>query len=853
MKCADVELLLVDDVRGELDAARAADVKAHVEQCAACRGLREEFAGTLGVLAEGFGEGRRRTVRLDDLHRGRIMLSRKRQVGVGRWLLRAAALVVVLGGLAGMLMPAMSSAKKMARVSARGQAMMLSCSEVATPQASAPADVTVDRYEANGRLDISKPEEALSGKNFSGTASSDGARGPSGVARLSPLPSPSADDSAGTPGPVEVKEISRRAKASAAPGVVRRDARDAGTRVDSPFDSGHDDGEAKADELVVRTTGGRKSSIRVYGGDAAEVGGLGMGSGSAGGLKDKMVAETPMLTEAAPGEHAQLNWALDSKVEPSKATSFKSPVVMKGVYASREGGRHEAKPKIQTPKEQEDFKREREGGGGEVDRLVAKRLASVPEGAKTIVLGVVPAPEPVFADADVVVEIKEEPVEYNTIMDAVANRFSTFAIDVDTASFTMARRALLSGSLPSASSVRVEEFINAFDQDYRPPEKRTFAVYTDRARSPFRPGLELLRIGVRGKVLGRDQQKPSVLTLVVDTSGSMNTPDRIGLMKRGIRMLVDGLGPNDRLAIVAFGAKASLVLDMTMATEKKAILAAVEGMETQGATHLEGGLRLGYEMAARHFGSGCLNRVILMSDGVANLGAATAGEILKQVENSRKQGIYCSVYGFGQGTYNDAMLESLADKGDGVYRFIDSAGEVKRAFVDDLSASFQVIARDVKIQVEFDSKRVKAYRQLGYENRRLTREQFRDDTVDAGEVGSGQSATALYEVELAGGGGDALGTVRVRWMDVATGQVQELAEGIRAGDRYPDFGAAPSRFRLTAGAAELAGVLRGDPISKATALGDIATVLRPVGMELSLDRQVEDLVKMVTAAMRLLK
>jgi Ca-activated chloride channel family protein len=447
----------------------------------------------------------------------------------------------------------------------------------------------------------------------------------------------------------------------------------------------------------------------------------------------------------------------------------------------------------------------------------------------------------------------EEPVVYNAIVDVAANRFSTFSIDVDTASFAMVRRALLSGKVPSAGSARVEEFVNAFDQDYRPPEKRTFAVYTDRARSPFRAGVELMRIGVRGKVLGRDQQKASVLTLVVDTSGSMNTPDRIGLIKQGIRMLVSGLGPQDQLAIVTFGAKASLALDMTPATDKKAILAAVDGMETQGATHLEGGIRLGYEMASRHFGSGCLNRVVLMSDGVANLGAATADEILKQVEVYRKQGVFCSVYGFGQGTYNDAMLGALADKGDGVYRFIDSTAEAKRAFTEDLSAAFQVIARDVKIQVEFDPRRVKSYRQLGYEKRQLTAEQFRDDRVDAGEVGSGQSATALYDVEVTGNPDEPLGTVRIRWRDENSGQVEELAEPIRASDRYSDFGVAPTRFRLTAGAAELAGVLRGDPISKVTALGDIAVVLRPVGMELSLDRQVQDLVKMVTAARRLMK
>lgn len=460
------------------------------------------------------------------------------------------------------------------------------------------------------------------------------------------------------------------------------------------------------------------------------------------------------------------------------------------------------------------------------------------------------------------VEVKQpEPVlspqVFNPVIPTKQNAFSTFAIDVDTASFTIARRSLLSGLMPSPNAIRVEEFVNAFEYAYPPPERRAFAVYTDIAPSPFRAGLQLLRVGVRGKVIGRDRRRVSVLTFVIDTSGSMNMPDRLGLIKTALRLLVENLDDRDRVAIVTFGSEPRLVLDQTPALKKAEILQALDSIQTYGSTHLEGGLALGYETAARHFQSGAENRVLLLSDGVANLGAATAQELLNRVEAYRKQGIVCSVFGFGQGTYNDAMLETLADKGDGVYRFIDTPAEAQRVFVDDLAATLNIIARDVKIQVEFDPARVASYRLLGYENRALTKEQFRDDTVDAGEIGSGQSATALYELALAEGGGDAatpyraaesaLGMVRVRWADIDTGRVEELAHPVRITDRHPTFRDAPLRFRLAAGVAELAEVLRQSPYAAGTDKDDLLGVLRPIGLELVLDQKVQDLVRMANA------
>jgi Ca-activated chloride channel family protein len=243
-----------------------------------------------------------------------------------------------------------------------------------------------------------------------------------------------------------------------------------------------------------------------------------------------------------------------------------------------------------------------------------------------------------------------------------------------------------------------------------------------------------------------------------------------------------------------------------------------------------------------------MNRILLLSDGVANLGTVAADEILKRVESFRKQRIYCSVYGFGMGTYDDELLSTLANKGDGTYAFVDSPAEARRVFVDELAATLNVVASDAKIQVEFNPARVKQYRQIGYEKRQLTQEQFRDDTVDAGEVGSGQSVTALYEVELQGTAGDPLGIVRVRYRDAETGMIEETSQPIRSDGMPIQFEDASVGFRLAASVAEFAELLRGSPFAAAGRFEDAARALRPVALALSLDRRVQELLRLVQSA-----
>ncbi|MEI6646018.1 MAG: von Willebrand factor type A domain-containing protein [bacterium] len=448
-----------------------------------------------------------------------------------------------------------------------------------------------------------------------------------------------------------------------------------------------------------------------------------------------------------------------------------------------------------------------------------------------------------------------EPLPFNLFMSAAKEPFSTFAMDVDTASYTLTRQALRSGKLPDPERVRLEEIVNAFDYADTAPDRATFRVYQDGAQSPFGAGYNLLRIGVKGRRLGREEQRPAMLTFVIDVSGSMSQRDRIGFARQALFSLLEHVGSGDRIQIIAYSDHAQFVLPPSPASEKASIMAAFDRLQCNGSTNLEEGLRRAYEQAGQAFIPGAENRVILISDGVANLGADSAQEILTKVAANRKQGITCSVFGVGSGTYNDKMLQELANKGDGVYRFLDSAEEVKTAFVDDLAATLNFIAKDAKIQVEWNPKTVKRYRQMGYEKRKLTKEQFRDDTVDAGEVGSGQSVTALYELELMPDvtPESLLGTVRIRYQRTDNGKVEEIESALVAATVLRSAHQANVHFKVAASAAQFAELLRGSPHARNGNLDTVADYLRPAVLERSLDTRIKELLELVTTAASLTK
>ncbi len=345
---------------------------------------------------------------------------------------------------------------------------------------------------------------------------------------------------------------------------------------------------------------------------------------------------------------------------------------------------------------------------------------------------------------------------------------STFAADVDTASYALARNYLNRGLMPTKAQIRTEEFVNYFDSGVPAPAKDVFDVDLELAPSLFgKNGEWMLRVVLAGKEVDKAERQNMALTFVVDTSGSMKQENRIELVKHALRLLVGELFPNDAIAIVAFSTEARLVLPMTSAANKGVIESAIYGLHADGSTNAEAGLMMGYELAGAALTGHAQNRVVLLSDGVANVGNTDEKSILAKVEHQRQKGIYLNTVGVGMGNHNDALLEQLADKGDGLCNYIDTPDEAYKALVENFTGAFQSIARDVKIQVEFDPAQVQSYRLLGYENRTVADRDFRNDAVDAGEVGAGHQVTALYElVQLPGGTGDGpLATARVRYKE----------------------------------------------------------------------------------------
>ena len=432
------------------------------------------------------------------------------------------------------------------------------------------------------------------------------------------------------------------------------------------------------------------------------------------------------------------------------------------------------------------------------------------------------------------------------------DRFSTFSIDVDTASYALARNYILRGYLPPAASVRMEEFVNAFDYNY-PKPRDVFEVHAEAMPSPFGRGLVLLKIGVQGKVLGREGRKPAHLVFVVDASGSMARPDRMPLVQDALTLLIDQLGPRDRVSLVTYDTNPRLIFEAVAASRRREITGTIKAVQCGGSTNLLGGLELGYSIARRYFRSGEVNRVILCSDGVANVGLTDAKDMLAKVATFKDHGITFTSIGFGMGSYNDELLEMLANKGDGSYMFVDSLQEARRVFVEEMAATLQTIAGDVKIQVEFNPFRVRRYRLIGYENRDIADSDFRNDAVDAGEVGSGQSVTALYELELPGEAGcievgGLIGTVYVRYRDLDSGKVRELSRRLDRrliGRRTPET--AP-RFFLAAAAAEFAEILRQSEHAQGGTLEKVRRIVEEVAVRLPLDQKVVELLHLIRRA-----
>ncbi len=345
-------------------------------------------------------------------------------------------------------------------------------------------------------------------------------------------------------------------------------------------------------------------------------------------------------------------------------------------------------------------------------------------------------------------------VHENRFLDVRLSPLSTFSIDVDTASYSKARRMILQqGVLPPPEAVRIEEFVNYFAYDYPHPvgkEAAPFAVNSELAACPWQPGHYLMRVALAGKHIDQHARPTSNLVFLLDVSGSMDSDDKLGLVKDGLKQLVERLGENDRVAIVVYAGDSGLVLPSTNGTEKAKILSVIDELKSQGSTNGAAGIELAYQLAEENLIADGVNRVILCTDGDFNVGVTSDGGLVSLVEEKAKSGVFLTALGFGIGNHNDSMLEQIADRGNGSYAYIDSRNESFKVFAQQMSGTLVTIAKDVKIQVEFNPAHVAGYRLVGYENRMLATEDFADDTKDAGEIGAGHTVTALYEIIPAG-------------------------------------------------------------------------------------------------------
>ncbi len=452
--------------------------------------------------------------------------------------------------------------------------------------------------------------------------------------------------------------------------------------------------------------------------------------------------------------------------------------------------------------------------------------------------------EPAFAWVDAM------PFETNEYSAFADNRFrstlssplSTFAAEVDTASYAQLRRVILDGGTPAADAVRVEEMLNYFHYDYRQPaEGEPFGVTMEVGDCPWNPQTKLLLIGLQAAEVQMPEQQGQNLVFLIDTSGSMEGADRLDLVKRAFLLLLDSLGPEDTISIVTYASQDRVVLDGVSAGEKTRIMDAITGLFAYGSTNGSAGITRAYELAEKHLVPGGVNRILLATDGDLNVGITSEGELARLVMEKKRGGVALTVMGFGYGNYKDNKMEALALYGDGAYWYIDTIHEARRALITEAGGQFATVAKDVKIQVDFNPAVIKGYRLIGYEDRLLAPEDFADDSVDGGEIGSGHRVTALYEIVPVDSEFD-IGTAESRYTSAQTAEAgsEWLTVSVRAkapeGDTstlytYPltaEAAAAPAteNLRFAAAVAETAMVLRDSPYRGTASYADALALLR---------------------------
>jgi len=438
-------------------------------------------------------------------------------------------------------------------------------------------------------------------------------------------------------------------------------------------------------------------------------------------------------------------------------------------------------------------------------------------------------------------------IESNPIHVTLNNPVSTFSIDVDTGSYSNVRRFINGGRLPQHNAVRVEELVNYFNYDYPQPDTSNipFQITTEVAPSPWNADSHLLHIGIKGYDVDHSALPNANLVFLVDVSGSMNSPQKIGLLKQSLKLITQKMRADDRISIAVYAGASGVILEGKSGNDKAEIMRAIDQFQAGGSTNGAAGIRLAYQLAQTHFIKGGINRVLLATDGDFNVGTVNFEALIDIVENRRQSGISLTTLGFGQGNYNDHLMEQLADKGNGNYAYIDTLQEARKVLVEEMSSTLHTIAKDVKIQVEFNPDVVQEYRLIGYENRALNREDFNNDKVDAGEVGAGHSVTALYEITFVGGAGNRvdplrygkrekklekneasneLAFVKLRYKQPDQNVSQLMTQPVVTSDMHREFNNASDRFKFAAAVAGFGQILSGGKFTQDFTLKNVETI-----------------------------
>ncbi|TPI64796.1 VWA domain-containing protein [Mesorhizobium sp. B3-1-3] len=522
-------------------------------------------------------------------------------------------------------------------------------------------------------------------------------------------------------------------------------------------------------------------------------------------LADKRAAQKPAPEQPAINEPLAAAPAKEKKTDADAETRANSQVVAPKPATEVDGLlKQEAAPESKRalqPAPAESGQLAASGKGGSSNRVImsmtpppsvdeVERVDKRPAGGAAAV----PASPPALADSKLMVQPAPMPADQlqpqeenrdrietfktNPVHETAQDPVSTFSIDVDTASYSFVRRSLKEGALPDPDTVRVEEMINYFPYDWKGPESAStpFNSTVTVMPTPWNEHTKLMHVAIKGFDVKPAEQPKANLVFLIDVSGSMDEPDKLPLLKSAFRLLVSKLKPDDTVSIVTYAGNAGTVLMPTKAAEKQKILAAIENLAPGGSTAGEEGIREAYKLAQQSFVKDGVNRVMLATDGDFNVGQTDDDDLKRLIEKERKTGVFLSVFGFGRGNLNDQMMQTIAQNGNGTAAYIDTLAEAEKVLVEDASSTLFTIAKDVKIQVEFNPAKVSEYRLVGYETRALKREDFNNDRVDAGDIGSGHSVTAVYEITPKGSGGEQVDPLRYGQAKVDNGGIANADE-----------------------------------------------------------------------------